>query len=261
MPHPLAIVGAGPGDPDLITVRAQRLLAAADAVYYAGSLVPEALLAWCRPEAARIDTRTLTLEQILPQLIARVHSGERVVRLHSGDPCLYGAVHEQLMGLMAAGIEFEIVPGISAFQAAAASLGVELTVPGLVQTIILTRASGRTGVPAAEELAGLAAHRASLCLYLSAHHARECEQKLLVHYPPETPVAICYRLGWPDERILRVRLDELAATTRRVGLTRTTLYIVSPALTAAPARSRLYHPAHDHLFRRVAGAEGQTGST
>lgn len=247
--HPVQIVGAGPGDPDLITVRGQKLLALADTVFYAGSLVPEGLLGWCRPEAERIDTRSLTLEAILPDLIARVHAGLRVVRLHSGDPCLYGAVHEQMVALVEAEIEFEIVPGISAFQAAAAALKVELTVPGLVQTIILTRASGRTGIPAAEELAGLAAHRASLCLYLSAHHAVECEERLLAHYPPETPVAVCYRLGWPDERIVRTRLDGLARTTREEKLTRTTLYLISPALEAALSRSRLYHPEHHHLFR------------
>ncbi len=246
---PVYIVGAGPGDPDLITVRGQRLLAAADVVFYAGSLVPEGLLDWCRPETERVDTRSLTLEAILPQVIEYVRAGRMVVRLHSGDPCLYGAVHEQMVALLEAGLDFEIVPGISAFQAAAATLKVELTVPGLVQTIILTRASGRTGIPEREELASLAAHRASLCLYLSAHHAEDSQERLLAHYPPETPVAICYRLGWPDERIVRTRLDALAETTRREKLTRTTLYLISPALEAAPARSRLYHPEHTHLFR------------
>ncbi|MBC8121179.1 MAG: precorrin-4 C(11)-methyltransferase [Gemmatimonadaceae bacterium] len=243
------IVGAGPGDPDLITLRGQRLLSTADAVFYAGSLVPEGMLRWCRADALLVDTRTSTLEAILPHMFALIEAGKSIVRLHSGDPCLYGATHEQMAALLEAGVEFEIVPGISAFQAAAASLKVELTVPGLVQTIILTRTSGRTGMPESEELAALAAHRASLCLYLSARHARECEAKLLAHYPPDTPVAICYRLGWPDERIVRARLDQMAAVTRDEKLIRTTLYLISPALAATPARSRLYNPTHSHLFR------------
>jgi precorrin-4/cobalt-precorrin-4 C11-methyltransferase len=142
-----------------------------------------------------------------------------------------------------------VVPGISAYQAAAAKLQVELTVPNLVQSIILTRISGRTEVPPAEDLAALAAHRASLCLYLSARHVDTCQAKLLQHYDPETPVAICFRLGWPDEQIWLVPLAEMAVVTQRENLIRTTLYVISPALAGGKVRSRLYNPEHTHLFR------------
>ena len=249
------IVGAGPGDPELLTVRGQRLLQRADVILYANSLVPQQVLDWTRPEADRIGTASLTLEAIVPLMIERVRAGQSVVRLHSGDPSLYSAIHEQIQALTAADIPFEVVPGISAFQAAAAKLNVELTVPGLVQSIILTRISGRTQVPEAEELTTLAAHQASLCLYLSARHVETAQAKLLRHYAPETPVALCYRIGWPDEQIRLVPLAAMATATRQDDLVRTTLYIISPALQATAARSRLYSPDHAHLFRPRAKAD------
>ncbi len=243
------ILGAGPGDPDLITVRGQRLLQQADVILYANSLVPQQVLDWTRSDAEKIGTASMTLENILPLMIERVRSGYSVVRLHSGDPSLYSAIHEQIQILAAAEVPFEVIPGISAFQAAAAKLNAELTIPGLVQSIILTRISGRTQVPEAEELASLAAHKTSLCLYLSARHVAAAQAQLLEHYPADTPVAICYRVGWPDERIHTVSLSAMAATSQSESLIRTTLYIISPALAAAPARSRLYNPEHRHLFR------------
>jgi precorrin-4/cobalt-precorrin-4 C11-methyltransferase len=243
------IVGAGPGDPDLLTVKALKLLAVADVVLFADSLIPTQILDFCRADAEIIRTANKTLEEILPMMIEGVRSHKSVVRLHSGDPSLYSAIHEQMHLLAEANIPFEVIPGISAFQAAAAKLKVELTVPGLVQTIILTRISGRTEVPATEELATLAAHQASLCLYLSARHVRDAQAKLLKHYPAETPVAICFRIGWPDEKIRVVTLDQMADCTDQEQLLRTTLYVISPALLQTTGRSRLYHPEHNHLFR------------
>lgn len=243
------IVGAGPGDPDLLTIKAQKLLAQADVVLFADSLVPQQILQMCRPDAEIIRTANKTLEEILPLMVERVRSHKSVVRLQSGDPSLYSAIHEQMQALAEAEIPFEVVPGISAFQAAAAKLKVELTVPGLVQTIILSRISGRTEVPAGEDLASLAAHQASLCLYLSARHVTAAQKQLLAHYPAETPVAICYRLGWSDEKILLVPLDKMADVTEKEQLIRTTLYVISPALGEITGRSRLYHPEHTHLFR------------
>lgn len=245
------IVGAGPGDPDLLTIKAQRILQQADVVVYANSLVPKEVLSLCHDAADLIPTATKTLEDIVPMMIEKVRSHLSVVRLHSGDPCLYGAVHEQMQALVKADIPFEIIPGISAFQLAAAKLQMELTVPELVQTIILTRISGRTQVPATEELASLAAHKASLCLYLSARHVEQAQQQLLAHYEPDTPVAIGFRLGWPDEQMWVVPLTEMARATEEHQLVRTTLYLISPALKTSPtnARSRLYHPEHQHLFR------------
>jgi precorrin-4/cobalt-precorrin-4 C11-methyltransferase len=243
------IVGAGPGDPDLLTVKAQKLLAKADVILFADSLIPEQILDICRQDAEIIKTANKTLEEILPIMLEGVRSQKSVVRLHSGDPSLYSAIHEQMQLLAEANISFEVIPGISAFQAAAAKLKVELTVPNLVQTIILTRISGRTEVPTTEELASLAAHQASLCLYLSARHVAEAQAKLLAHYPAQTQVAICFRVGWPDEKIRVVPLEKIAECTNQEQLIRTTLYIISPALSPAVGRSRLYHPQHNRLFR------------
>lgn len=251
------IVGAGPGDPELLTVRAHRILQQADVILYADSLVPKQMVRLAKPGAEIIQTAHKTLEEILPILIDRVRSQQSVVRLHSGDPTLYGAVHEQMLALAEAEIPFEVIPGISAFQAAAARLQVELTVPGLVQSIILTRISGRTEVPETEELSSMAAHRASLCLYLSARHVETAQTKLLEHYAADTPVAICFRVGWPNEKIWVVPLVKMAELTHTEKLERTTMYIVSPALAAresrGQARSRLYHPDHTHLFRPRVG--------
>ena len=256
-PLPVQIVGGGPGAIDLITLRGRDALASADAVFYTGSLVPESLLAHCPTTTERIDTRSLTLEDWLPMLRDRALAGQRVVRLQDGDPSLYGAVHELVADLIAHDLPFEIIPGVSAFQAAAARLGAELTVPELVQTIILTRTSGAaTTMPNGETLASLAAHRASLCLYLSAHHCDRAQADLIEHYGPDAPVAVCYRIGWDDEFIEVGPLSAMAAITRREKLTRTVLYLVSPALTArdghAAARSGLYSASHSHLFRRKA---------
>jgi len=247
------IVGAGPGNPDLLTVRAQSILESADVILFADSLVPAEILHLCKSDAEIIPTANKTLEDILPVMIEKVRSHKSVVRLHSGDPSLYSAIHEQMQLLAQADIPFEIVPGISAFQAAAANLKVELTVPGLVQTIILTRISGRTQVPATEELTTLAAHQASLCLYLAARHVENAQAQLLEHYPADTPVAICYRLGWHDEKIIIVPLHQMADCTHQEKLIRTTLYVISPALKQVKARSRLYHPEHSHLFRPRGG--------
>jgi precorrin-4/cobalt-precorrin-4 C11-methyltransferase len=253
------IVGAGPGDPDLLTVKAFKILQKADVIVFADSLVPKQILQDVRPDAEIVRTGNKTLEEIVPLMISRVRQQKSVVRLHSGDLSLYSAIHEQMQALVEADIPFEVIPGISAFQAAAAKLGVELTIPGLVQTIILTRISGRaSSVPEAEELASLAAHQASLCLYLSARHVGDAQAKLLEHYPPDTPVAVCFRIGWPDEQIWLVPLTEMADVTQKENLIRTTLYVISPALRDVgkmrsgethAARSRLYHPEHSHLFR------------
>ncbi len=269
------IVGAGPGDPELLTVKAQKLIEQADVVVYANSLVPVQILQSLRADAEKIATAKMTLEAIVPLMIERVRAGKSVVRLHSGDPSLYSAIHEQMLRLSEADVPFEVIPGISAFQAAAAKLQVELTIPAQVQSIILTRISGRTQVPETEELAGLAAHRASLCLYLSARHVGEAQAQLMTHYPAQTPVAICFRVGWPDEQIQVVPLSQMAKVTQADDLVRTTLYIISPALENRAAleqgsedvlaaeervRSRLYSPTHDHLFRQPSQSASQQAS-
>ena len=245
------IIGAGPGDPELLTLKAYKILSQADVILYADSLVPKQILQDVRNDAELVATGNKTLEQIIPLAIDRVRQGKSVVRLHSGDLTLYSAIGEQIQAFTDANIPLELIPGISAFQAAAAKLGTELTIPELVQTIILTRISGKaSSVPEAEELASLAAHKASLCLYLAARHSSKAQQKLLQHYPEDTPVAVCYRVGWQDEQIWVVPLSKMAEVTRENNLIRTTLYLISPALQGAiTTRSRLYHPEHSHLFR------------
>ncbi len=260
------IVGVGPGDPDLLTVKADRLIRSADLILYTDSLIPPEIVAIVHPEAEVIQAADKNLETLLDLMIEAAKAGKQVVRLHDGDPCFYGAIQEQMAGLLSAGLDFEVVPGVSAYQLAAARLRVELTVPERVQTIILSRITGRTVVPESEELASLAAHRSSLCLYLSAKHIAQVQAKLLLHYPPETPVAICYRLGWIDEQILLVPLSELAARNEELGFVRSTLYVVSPALIADTvpteygyperlelgeelSRSRLYSPGYDRLLK------------
>ena len=244
------IVGAGPGAPDLLTLRAARAIEAAEVLVWTDSLINPQIAALAPEGCERIRTSTLTLEEVLAVVVDRARAGRRVVRLHDGDPCLYGALAEQICRLADADIAVEVVPGLSAYQATASALGQELTIPGLVQTIVLSRAGGRTGVPEREALEHLAALGASLCLYLSARHVEEVQQELLHHYPPETPVAIGYRVSWPDQWLTVVPLAAMAATSRERDLIRTTLYIVSPALAAAgETRSLLYSASHNHLFR------------
>ena len=244
------IVGAGPGAPDLLTLRAARAIEQAEVLIWTDSLVNPQLAAMAPANCERIRTSTLTLEDVMAVMLDRVAAGQRVVRLHDGDTSLYSALHEQLCRLLDADVEVEVVPGLSAYQATAAALQAELTIPGLVQTIILSRAGGRTGVPEREELQHLASLQASLCLYLSARHVEEVQAELLRHYPAETPVAIGYRVSWPDQWIQVVPLSEIARVSQERDLIRTTLYVVSPALAApGAARSRLYSASHHHLFR------------
>ena len=249
-PATVWIVGAGPGAPDLLTLRAAKAIEQADVLVWTDSLINPQIAALAPATCECIRTSTLTLEEVMAVIVERAGAGKTVVRLHDGDPCLYGATAEQICRLADAGLGVEVVPGLSAYQATASALQSELTIPGLVQTIVLSRAGGRTGVPETESLAKLAALKASLCLYLSARHVEEVQAELLEHYPPETPVAIGYRVSWPDQWLAVVPLKEMAQVSRERDLIRTTLYIVSPAL-AAPmeARSKLYSASHNHLFR------------
>ncbi len=244
------IVGAGPGAPDLLTLRAARAIEQAEVLSWTDSLGNPQLAAMAPEGCERVRTSTLTLEEVMAVMLERTAAGKRVVRLHDGDTCLYSALHEQLCRLLDADVEVEVVPGLSAYQATAAALQAELTIPGLVQTIVLSRAGGRTGVPEREQLQQLAALQASLCLYLSARHVEEVQAELLLHYPADTPVAIGYRVSWPDQWLQVVPLAEMARASQERELIRTTLYVVSPALAApGAARSRLYSASHHHLFR------------
>lgn len=242
-------VGAGPGDPELITVRGQRLLQSADLVLYAGSLVNPALLQYVRPGVPCHDTAPLTLEETVSLIKQGIAAGQTVVRLHTGDSALYGAIQEQLDCLEQEGIPWEIVPGVSSFLAAAALLGRELTVPGGSQTVILTRQGGRTPVPETESLRELGRHRATTCLFLSAQLLPQAVADLLLHFPPETPAAIVERASWPDQRVIHASLQDLPERAREAGITRTALVFVGDFLAASGQRSLLYDPSFSHGYR------------
>ncbi len=246
---PISIVGAGPGALDLMTIRAYQRLQTADVLVWTDSLIPKQIANLVKDDCEQIKTSALTLEEILLILIKKYHEGKKIVRLHDGDPCLYGAISEQICRLNDEGIEVEIIPGVSAYQATAATLGLELTIPDLTQTIILSRADGRTGKPKKESLQKLASIQSSLCLYLSARHVEEVQSILINYYPANTPVAIAHRVTWPDEWIKVVPLSEMAKTSIEKKLIRTTLYIISPTLKIQSNRSKLYNPVHSHLFR------------
>ncbi len=247
--NPIAIVGAGPGALDLMTVRAQQRLKKADVLIWTDSLIPMQITTLVKDDCEKIKTSSLTLEEILLILVQKHKEGKKIVRLHDGDPCLYGAISEQICRLNDEGIEVEIIPGVSAYQATAATLGFELTIPDLTQTIILSRADGRTGKPKKESLQKLASIQSSLCLYLSARHIDEVQSILINYYHADTPVAIAHRVTWPDEWVKVVPLSEMAKTSREKKLIRTTLYIISPTLKIGNKRSKLYDPKHSHLFR------------
>lgn len=244
-------LGAGPGDPELLTLRAWRVLRHCDVLIWADSLVHPRVRELVPPHAEVYGSAGLTLEELTARMVAAVRGGKVVARVHSGDPSLYGALHEQLVALRGAGVPCEVVPGVSSALAAAAALGVELTVPGVAQTVIFTRLGGRTPVPEREALRELARHRATTVLFLSAGRAGQAVAELLAGgYPPDTPAAVAYRVGWEDQWLWRGTLAELPARVRREGIARQALLLVGDAL-APPAgvRSRLYHPDHGHSFR------------
>jgi precorrin-4/cobalt-precorrin-4 C11-methyltransferase len=252
--HPIIFVGAGPGDPELITVKGRQALEAADVVIYAGSLVPEELLAWTRPGTPAINSASMPLEDIVAGMAGAWHSGQRVVRLHTGDPSLYGALFEQVSALHQRGIPFKIIPGVTAAFAAAAALGIEYTLPEVAQTLILTRLAGRTPVPESENLASLAAHRTSMAIYLSIERIEEVADTLIRAYGEQAPCAVVYRASQPGEKVIRTRLTELAERVAAEGITRQALIIVGRMLEIGPddlkVKSRLYDKNFAHGFRK-----------
>ena len=238
----VTFIGAGPGDPQLLTIKGQQALACADVVIYAGSLVSEEILQFAVPHAAVYSSAGMKLEELTAIMVTAAKQGKRVVRLHTGDPSIYGAIHEQIQILNAEAVPYQIIPGVSSAFAAAAALGIEYTLPEIGQTVILTRQSGRTAVPAAENLQSLASHHASLVIFLSTGLLHEVVNDLrAADYPPDTPVALVYRASWPDERILRGTLENIAALAEHEELTHQSLIIVSPALNQAfQTASHLY---------------------
>ncbi|MBX6322991.1 MAG: precorrin-4 C(11)-methyltransferase [Rhodospirillaceae bacterium] len=254
-------IGAGPGDPDLITVKGRDLIARAPVVLYAGSLVPPAVIACAPPGARVIDTAPLTLDEIVDLMVEAHAAGQDVARVHSGDPSLYGAIAEQMRRLDALGIPYDVTPGVPAFAAAAALLRTELTLPGVSQTVILTRTAGKASpMPPRESLAALGASGATLAIHLSVRNIHIVVRELAPHYGGDCPIVVVHRVGWPDARVIRGTLATIRGLVKDAGITRTALILVGRVFeNRAFADSRLYDPAHRHLLRPRARAPRREG--
>lgn len=249
-------IGAGPGDPNLLTVKGKALIEQADVIIFADSLVNPEICSFARPGAEIHGSSSLTLEQTAKLILEAVREGKRVARLQSGDPAIYGAINEQIAVLEREGIGYEVVPGVSSALAAAARLGVEMTVPNVSQTVVFTRRSGRaSAVPAKEELASLAAHQASMAIFLSAAMMGKVVRDLLAAgYPDDTPCCVVYKVSWPDEKIVRGTLTDIAEKVRAARFTRQAIILVGQVFgERSTERSQLYSDGYTHLFRTQAG--------
>jgi precorrin-4/cobalt-precorrin-4 C11-methyltransferase len=243
-------VGAGPGDPELLTRKAERLLTTCRCCIYAGSLVSPEVFSLIPKEAEKYDSAGLSLEKIIAICAEAKEKGMDVLRLHSGDPSIYGAIGEQMNELDRLGISYEVVPGVSSFQAAAAALRTELTAPEISQTIILTRTSGRTPLPPEQELNVLARSKATLCIFLSIDQMETIAATLIPFYGPDCPAAVVYRASWPDQKLIRGTLENLPAKVKEAGIRKTALIMVGPALTRGETVSKLYDREFSHGYRQ-----------
>ena len=259
-PGKVYIIGAGPGDPELLTLKAKRLIEQSDVIIYADSLVPAEIAAFAKPGARVYGSKEMALPEIMAVTLQAAADGQQVARIQSGDPSLYGATLEQMRILQAQGVEYEIIPGVSAAFAAAAVLKAELTVPEVSQTVIMTRAEGRVPMPAGEQLTDLARHGSTLVIFLSVTRMfRIAAQLQEAGYAPDTPVAVAYRVGWPDQRIIRGVLSDIAEKVRAAKITLQALIIVGKAVdpelldpdAGGVAVSHLYSDDYTHLYRRA----------
>lgn len=247
----VTFVGAGPGAADLITVRGKNLLETADIVIYAGSLVNPELLKYTRDGCSIFNSAEMTLEQVIEVMETGERQNKNIVRLHTGDPSIYGAIREQMDLLSEKGIEYSVVPGVSSFCGAAAALKAEYTLPEVSQTVILTRMEGRTPVPEKEEISRLAAHQASMVIFLSSSMLERLSDRLLEGgYSTDTPAAIVYRASWADEKIVRTSIDRLSTAAKENNITKTALILIGHFLGNEYERSKLYDPAFTHEFRK-----------
>lgn len=245
-------VGAGSGAPDLITVRGARLLSEADVIVYAGSLVNPALLDYKKDGCEVYNSAKMTLEEVIAVMAPAAKAGKTVVRLHTGDPCVYGAHREQMDELDKRGIPYEVCPGVSSFCGAAAALKAEYTLPNVSQSVILTRMEGRTPVPEKEQIEAFAAHGATMVIFLSAGQLPRLSERLIAGgYAPDTPAAIVYKATWPDEKVVRTTVADLAEAGAREGITKTALITVGGFLGTEYERSKLYDPTFTTEFREA----------
>jgi len=246
------IIGAGPGDPGLCTVRAAELIARCPVVLYTGSLVPKEIIARARADARVLDSSGMTLDEIIAVMTDAHGADQDVARVHTGDPSIFGSTAEQMRRLESLGIAFEIVPGVSSFSAAAAAIGKELTLPELAQTVILTRAEGRTPMPAGEKLADLGRHGTTLALFLSITLLDEIREALVPSYGEDCPVVVVHRASWPDQKVVTGTLADIKGKVKAAGIRSQAMIFVGPALTSTDfANSRLYDPAFSHRFRKA----------
>lgn len=245
-------VGAGSGGADLITVRGARLLSGADCIIYAGSLVNPAVLEYKKEDCEVLDSAGMTLEEVIGVMVRNEAQEKTTVRLHTGDPCLFGAIREQMDRLDELGLAYDDTPGVSSFCGAAAALNGEYTLPGVSQSVIITRMAGRTPVPEGEQLRFLASHGCTMVLFLSTGLLEQVEEELLAGgaYTPDTPAAIVYKATWPDEKVFRCTVGTLAQTARENHITKTALITVGNFLGTAYERSRLYDPVFTHGYRK-----------
>lgn len=243
-------IGAGPGDPELITVKGQRILGEADIVIYAGSLVNPALLSLVKQGAQVYNSASMTLEEVITVMLEGVQNNKMVVRLHTGDPSIYGAIQEQMDELNKHNIEYKVIPGVSSFLATAAALKQEYTLPDVSQTVIVTRIEGRTPVPEKESLASLASHNATMCIFLSVHMIDEVVTELIKGgYTETTPIAIVQKASWPEEKIVRGTLGDIAQKIKENDIMRTAMIVVGQCLDTSYSLSRLYAPEFAHMYR------------
>ncbi len=246
----VSFVGAGPGDPELITVKGQRLLGEADVIIYAGSLVNPALLSLAKQGASIYNSASMTLDQVIEVMEKATERGQKTVRLHTGDPSIYGAIQEQMDALDKKGISYEVIPGVSSFLATAAALQREYTLPDVSQTVIITRLEGRTPVPEKEKLALLASHNATMCIFLSVHMIDSVMKELIDGgYQQDTPVAIVQKASWPDQKIFRGTVSTIGKIVTDAKIDRTAMIVVGRCLDSQYALSRLYAPEFGHMYR------------
>ena len=250
-------VGAGSGAVDLITVRGQKLLKEADIVVYAGSLVNPELLKNCQKDCQIYNSAKMTLEEVMEVMISGEKQEKKVVRLHTGDPCLYGAIKEQMDLLEKENISYKVCPGVSSFCGAASALNAEYTLPGISQSVVITRMEGRTPVPEKESIESFAVHQATMVIFLSTGMLEELSKRLIEGgYQPETPAAIVYKATWEDEKVCRCKVKDLAVTAKENEITKTALIVVGEVLGGEYERSLLYHPEFTTEFRQGKGKEG-----
>lgn len=246
------IVGAGPGDPELITVKGKRLLSEADVIIYAGSLVNPVLLDYGKEGVEIHNSASMTLPQVIEVIDKAVKENKKVVRLHTGDPAIYGAIQEQMDELKRRNIDYEVVPGVSSFLATAAVLKQEYTLPGISQTVIVTRNEGRTPVPGGQSLKSLAAHKATMCIFLSVHMLSEVVAELIEGgYEPGTPIAIVHKATWPEQKIFRGTLDTICDIIKDENIIKTAMIVVGHCLDSDYELSRLYAPEFSHMYREA----------